>query len=327
MNRSESSYARLRALAALICLLSVSSVACQAEAGADSAGRAPGSTPSAAISQRAPAPAGEMTQLARLYEAQRSELIWFGTDGDLRRARRVVVELEAAAEHGLAPADYGVAALGASIAAIEAGERSIADIRRVDAALGAAMLRYLSDLREGRVPPSKAGFRYPAPRSFDPVALLSGALHDGDMARAVAMAEPSFPLYRRLRDALRRYRSIAAGADPQTFAPVGRRELGAPYPDAARLRRHLRLLGDMSDADAASAAPLYDSRLSAAVSRFQERHGLAPDGVLGKQTLAELARPLALRIRQIEFAMERLRWLPDMDGRPEIAVNVPTYRL
>ena len=48
------------------------------------------------------------------------------------------------------------------------------------------------------------------------------------------------------------------------------------------------------------------------VKRFQVRHGLEPDGVLGKSTIAALRLPLAWRVRQIELALERLRWLPHL---------------
>jgi L,D-transpeptidase YcbB len=60
---------------------------------------------------------------------------------------------------------------------------------------------------------------------------------------------------------------------------------------------------------------------------FQERHGLQADGVLGRDTLAELATPLAARVHQIELSLERLRWLPEVHAGPAIAVNIPSYRL
>ena len=61
--------------------------------------------------------------------------------------------------------------------------------------------------------------------------------------------------------------------------------------------------------------------------RFQDRHGLAADGQLGKQPIAALNLPLAARVLQIELALERLRWLPDLTGWPVIAINIPSYRL
>jgi murein L,D-transpeptidase YcbB/YkuD len=63
------------------------------------------------------------------------------------------------------------------------------------------------------------------------------------------------------------------------------------------------------------------------VRRFQIRHGLEPDGVLGKGTQAALRVPVAWRVRQIELALERLRWLPDFGARRLVAINIPMFRL
>jgi murein L,D-transpeptidase YcbB/YkuD len=63
------------------------------------------------------------------------------------------------------------------------------------------------------------------------------------------------------------------------------------------------------------------------VRRFQRRHGLTDDGVVGARLVAELNVPVAARIRQIELNMERWRWLPRDLGDPHILVNIPEMRL
>ena len=75
------------------------------------------------------------------------------------------------------------------------------------------------------------------------------------------------------------------------------------------------------------APAVYDGDLIEGVKRFQLRHGLTGDGVLGKGTQAALAVPLAWRVRQIELALERLRWAPHLDPSRFLAVNIPMYRL
>jgi len=45
------------------------------------------------------------------------------------------------------------------------------------------------------------------------------------------------------------------------------------------------------------------------VRRFQARHGLAVDGVVGRATLAALNVPVAARIDQVRANLERLRWV------------------
>ena len=71
----------------------------------------------------------------------------------------------------------------------------------------------------------------------------------------------------------------------------------------------------------------YTGTIAAGVARFQARHGLTEDGVLGAQTIAALGVPLAARVTQIELALERMRWLPAFDGGRAIAINVPSFQL
>ena len=74
-------------------------------------------------------------------------------------------------------------------------------------------------------------------------------------------------------------------------------------------------------------ANLYTGDLVAAVERFQERHGLVVDGVIGPRTLAAMNEPVETRIGQIIATMERLRWLPGTLGEHYIMVNVPDFHL
>ena len=65
-----------------------------------------------------------------------------------------------------------------------------------------------------------------------------------------------------------------------------------------------------------------------AVKRFQMRHGLDADGVIGRRH-----HPHRERVRwrsacvSSSSAMERERWLPDLSGHPNVFVNVALFRL
>ncbi len=136
------------------------------------------------------------------------------------------------------------------------------------------------------------------------------------------------PEYQRTLKALERYQKLAAEDDgailPSVKKPV---EPGDPYSGVPRLIRLLRLVGDFPAEAAASDSDLYTKELAMAVKRFQTRHGLEPDGRIGKGTLAALNMPLSFRVGQLELALERWRRLPYDAARPAILLNLPEFRL
>ncbi|HYD53431.1 MAG TPA: L,D-transpeptidase family protein, partial [Gemmatimonadaceae bacterium] len=71
----------------------------------------------------------------------------------------------------------------------------------------------------------------------------------------------------------------------------------------------------------------YDATLAGAVARFQERHSIGVDSMLGTETLEALNRPADYRLGQIAANLERHRWLPRSLGDRYIFVNVPAFRL
>jgi murein L,D-transpeptidase YcbB/YkuD len=96
--------------------------------------------------------------------------------------------------------------------------------------------------------------------------------------------------------------------------------------EAAALARWLRALGDLPDG-APAPADRYAGALVPAVRRFQARHGLPPDGVIDEATAHALAVPPSARVRQIELALERYRWLPEVGEQRFVFVNVPAFEL
>jgi len=83
------------------------------------------------------------------------------------------------------------------------------------------------------------------------------------------------------------------------------------------LRRRLEQLV-VDDADSL----LYDPVLSAAVHGFQLRHGLAPDEVVGRLTIAALDVHAVERARQLALSLDRLRLLPQHRGSRYVLVNI-----
>ena len=275
--------------------------------------------------------AAEHRELVALYGGGADGPLWVDVWGRPGRDAREAMELmTAAASDGLDPGDYnvlGIAALSALISHPSGATAS--NIARFDVSLSGSMLRYLSDLHLGRVDPRAMGFRVPEREPHDFVGPLRAALAQHRIPALAAEFTPSIPLYRQLRDALARYRTLAVDPllQPVTLPAVTLRP-GDPYTSAGELARRLETLGDLPGAASPSpGAAVYDGSLVEGVRRFQRRHGLESDGVIGKATRAALNVPIAWRARQIELALERLRWVPDIGEERFLAVNIPMFRV
>lgn len=132
----------------------------------------------------------------------------------------------------------------------------------------------------------------------------------------------------RISRALSLYRELAAKDDGASLPDPGQPvEPGEHYYGVPRLIHLLSLVGDLPPEAALPGSDSYEGELVAAVKRFQLRHGLEPDGVIGPTTLEQLNTPLAVRVRQLELAADQWRHLPCGASDPAIVVNLPEFRL
>ncbi len=90
------------------------------------------------------------------------------------------------------------------------------------------------------------------------------------------------------------------------------------------IKRRLFLVEDLAVDDS---TPVFTPELSDAVKSFQHRYGFTESGIIDKQLIDEMNRPISFRIRQILINMERLRWSPDVPASDFLLVNIPEFRL
>jgi L,D-transpeptidase YcbB len=265
-----------------------------------------------------------------LYASRDYTPLW-GELAPSPQAAALLQTLRTAEIYGLRPGDYVDPAISELLYRSTSDAPGRSERRaRFDVALSASALRFISNLRYGRVDPRAAGFNFDRAHSeLDPGAVLEQLATGQDIGRIVSSVEPQFYHYGLLKEALLRYRILARDASLVKLPALSERSIqpGEQYPGTAQLRRLLHALGDLPDEAANIDTGLtLDPSLVAALRRFQERHGLAPDGAIGTATFAALTVPLARRARQIELTLERWRWLPAFTS-PPIIVNIPQFRL
>jgi L,D-transpeptidase YcbB len=267
-----------------------------------------------------------------LYDSEPDRLLWFDEERPARVLAPTIATIAKAADYGLDPADYDAATLGDRWKAMTSGKPSATDRATFDVAVTAAVARMLAAVRVGRVDPQTLDWGYDiAQNEFDVAAAVEDVRDGKPLTKAIEENQPSFTHYTRALKTLAAYSALVANGEPPAVPdlPKGRKiEPGKSWTGVPQLAVRLRILGDLpKNADIAADATLYSGSLVDAVKSFQTRHGLDADGTLGAATIRTINVPISDRVRQLELALERMRWLPALGDRPNVFVNVALFRL
>ena len=228
---------------------------------------------------------------------------------------------------GLEPEDYDASRWNGRLHSLQ---NSNSDASVFDVALTVSTMRYVSDLRIGRINPKHFQFGLTVEqKKYDLAKFLRDQLMPAsDISAVLDEIEPPFATYRRTEQALARYVQLAREDDGENLpTPPKPIDPGQTYAGVPRLVRLLTLVGDLPPGTQPHDSQIYDSTLAEGVRRFQRRHGLDDDGRIGPATIIQLNVPLSDRVRQLQLTLERWRWLPTEFSAPPIIVNIPDFRL
>ncbi|WP_319773331.1 L,D-transpeptidase family protein [Breoghania sp.] len=129
-----------------------------------------------------------------------------------------------------------------------------------------------------------------------------------------------------IENAISKYRRIVSNGGWAKVNTNGRNlRLGSWDSSVVALRQRLVTSGDL-DPELAS-GQRFDGDVDAAVRRFQVRHGLRPDGVVGQAALIALNVPAAVRLRQLETNLVRVRAMSGYLGDTYVMVNIPAAEI
>lgn len=248
--------------------------------------------------------------------------LWLDDAGPTARAEKLRTALQGAEQDGLPPARYRIADIEAHWPLTTAPARACLDLL-----LTAAFDRYSRDLHSGRVNPVEADPSWMLrPVAFDPVAELLAVCTDAEFSTLLEALAPPHAGYRAARTALARYRRLAAVGGWSPLPPGPALAPGDVHEQVPMLRARLRFEGDLTFLTL-SYGSRYDVPLAEAARRFQRRHGLRDDGIVGAHTRAALNVPAGARVAQLERVLERWRWLPRALGERYVLVNTAGFEL
>jgi murein L,D-transpeptidase YcbB/YkuD len=275
----------------------------------------------------------------QLYRAHSGAALWLGGRGlDRARTRALIAAFVKSGDDALRFELFPLEAANQALAALrETRTPTAAQLAEADVVLTSLYASLAEDLLTGQIEPrtvSQSWHIDPPEDRIDSVLKLT--LDTDRPGDAIERLRPLEPSYDSLRRELARYRELAAKG-PWPTMPKGRK-LAPGDSDRVdrltalheRLRAEGLIIGRAGPRGAPADSTLrraYDSTLAGAVARFQDRHGIVVDSILGPETVTSLNLPVEYRLGQIAANLERFRWLPRTLGSRYILVNVPAFRL
>src|SRR5271168_2610861 len=264
------------------------------------------------------------------YDDRNYEVAWTRDGAPTATATAFMLQFKYAAAKGLIPEDYDAPRWADRVQ--ERNSKSPDAISLFDVAMTVNVMRYISDLRIGRVNPQHFNFDINIDdKKYDLAEFVSDNVVDStDVPKLIAGVERDSEDYRKTEQALAHYLDLAkqqeqAAAEPLPMVTKAL-SVGQPYPQAIALLARLVLEGDADPSDAAT-SNIFNSSESDAVKRYQHRHGLTEDGKLTPQTIKSLNVPMTDRVAQLQDSLERWRWLPDPYLHARLMVNLPEFVL
>jgi len=262
------------------------------------------------------------------YEQREFAPVWVGRRGSSAALENLLAVFQTADREGLRSSDYHVEAIqtlrehAQKNGPQEPGRLSDLELLSTD-----AFLLYASHLLTGRVSPTEITPTWNIPqRQADLFRKLEAVANGEGVAKVLESLRPAHPEYARLVKTLRQYRRITAAGGWPTVPEGPTLKQGMEDERVAALRERLQATGALAT-QASDSSTAFGPTLHDAVVRFQDRHGLEPDGAVGPATRAALNVSAEDRVRQLIVNLERWRWLPQDLGRRHVLVNIAGFRL
>ncbi len=272
----------------------------------------------------------EVGEALRAHYAKFPRLIWSENGEVSAKAREAIAVLKLAGGYGLDPQDYAVELPGGDG---DAETRRLALIG-FDLELSARVLSYVLDATRGRIDPKRiSGYHDFERKKLDLADALRRAAEAPDIGSHLDGAHPRSVQFRALVSELARLRA-SDGPKPVEIAEGTFIRPGDTEPELANVVAAIGLAAS-AELKAKHAAvlsgyagtPEYTPELVGLVRAFQSEKGMKPDGIVGARTIAamKLEDSKAAKVRKVELAMERLRWLPRELGARHVFINQPAF--
>ncbi|ADW67454.1 L,D-transpeptidase family protein [Granulicella tundricola] len=191
------------------------------------------------------------------YDDRNYEVAWVDNGQPTAQAAAFIQAFQSAAAKGLNAEDYDASLWTDRTRKLAAKDDN--DTATFDAAMTVSVMRYISDLRIGRVNPTHFNFDIDVQqKKYDlPEFVSDNAVDADDVPKLIASVEPDSDQYRETEKALAHYNDLAKQQGTPEPLPAVDKPItsGGHYPAAEALAARLQLEGDLAGEPTAPEAP------------------------------------------------------------------------
>lgn len=257
--------------------------------------------------------------LKDFYESNENKTIWHDS---IKRSNAISI-LKNANNKGLDAEDYFYGILAIK----EKYIKNLTDKELVafDVMLTHGLQKYINHVSNGKLNPNLIYKNWDLKEKIiDINKVLISAYDNNSFENDFENVEPKTQTYKHLLNALKLIDTLP----PDYFLPLSFTKKINPFDANSKMiaiKKRLMYWNDMKPNDTIS--KVYDQETVLAVKKFQQRHGLLADGVIGIGTIQALNFYKNERREQIIANLERWRWYPNDFGSHYTIVNIPEYKL
>ncbi len=228
--------------------------------------------------------------------------------------------------HGLSPAKYNLSKIEQLYSEIHTDTCiNTTKYAQLDILLTSAIRKCGLDIRFSQLDPNQfhSGWNYPKPILSTHDSIWINSIKKNQLNQLNTFFEPKNILYNKLTLELKKlYSQQNIESDFQIIDPGFILQKGDSNKYVLPLKR--KLLKFPNDSNISMD---FNQELSDAVKNFQLKHGLVPDGIVGKQTYHYLNWNKETYINLIKANLERLRWFSDDQFTTGITINIASQLL
>lgn len=257
--------------------------------------------------------------LADFYNSRDNQTVW-----QSEKNRKIVLEtIDKCETEGLNPSDYNISKLKD----FEKNYVELDDDELInyDLLLTFNFQEYLKHLHQGKLDPKKFYHNWDIRvDELDLNQVLNNALEKDSLPGTIEKYRPQALTYGKLIKALEIINKFPADSTPLIDTSFVIKP-NTKNKEVINLKKKLIYWQDLVSED--SLTSLYDNETFEAVKKFQKRHGLLDDGIIGKTTIKALNFTKEKRKQQIIANLERWRWFSRLFAPNYVLINIPDYSL